>query len=265
MRNEKNLSKSIISFVNTWDEVIDIKTEEYNSKEEKRARLQEKNQRRADAEPDSAFAYIYSWLEVTTHGNIAPHRGRPYDGNKQGRLRHNAYPIAADICDYLCEHKPGNYTDPVSIINSVNRVLPRLVQDKYLNLAADRTYRPQTIEYYRKTELPKFVQYCPIAEKQFFSVSKSTYIIYFQSSELHNEIEYLKNYVGEKHCFDIFSVDTKVIILIKGKLEEARKTGTAIHDLIEKTYAQQEKMRNENLEALNNQLLPKIKLTKKDG
>lgn len=263
-RNERDLNKRIIQFVNTWDEVIDLKLEEYNSKEKKKSRLRENNKKRAEEDPTSPFAFIYTWLNVNSDGEIAPHESRPKDQNKKKHLRNKTYPIAADISDYFCQYMPGNYTDDDSVIRSVNRALPKLADDGFLRLAPDHTYRPQTIEYYRKMVFSNFVSYSNIGEKQFFSVSKSTYIIYFQANKLDNEIQFLKKYVGEKNLFDIVAVDTKLIILLKGKADEAEKTGIALRKLVENAYEEQERMRNKSHEILNNEPIVKMRLVNKE-
>ena len=262
------LADAIIDFVNTWDKVLEVKRDEFIKNKKFQAGIcdncpymQEKesitetaevndtniNENKTDSKEEvpakkgkeeeisPAFDFIYSWLEVDNNGEIKPHPARIYAQNKKPRYRHTKYPISADITDYLCFYKPGGYKDESSIKSSVGRILPELCMDAKIERIGD-TYRPVTIDYKRKKMIPELDDLSPIDERGCFSVSASTYIIYFTTNHLDNEIKFFERYVGKENLVDIFTHGNRIIILVKGNVGEAKVVGRALKKAVSEAY-----------------------------
>ena len=242
----KHLGDAIVDFVITWDAVLDEKLSENGKKRDIEAEKNnvEISNDEIDEPVSPAYDFINEWLTVDENGKLAPHFSKRYPKGKRPRKRTNIYPTAADIIDYLCEYMPGNYTDESAVENSVNRALPLMASKGRIEKNdEDKTYRPVTIEYKRKTMVSKLVTLGTIDERQFFSVSASTYIIFYTTNYLTKEIEFFKEYVGTEALVDVFAYDNKVIILVKGRKVETSKIGVAIRSAVEKAYIAQEENR----------------------
>lgn len=245
MANIRNLNDSIVEFVNTWNDVVVQKLQEFSTeKEEKKTILLEEKEKKANESP--MFAYIYDWLSVgeDENGNpcIKPHKAkkRPDMQYEPTKMRANTHPIGADISDYLCNNKPKGYHNDNSIVGNVNRALPKLVKAKKIE-KVNSSYYPTTIEYQRTTMSAELANLTAIDEKCFFSVSKSTYIVYFKETKpgFHKEIEFFKKFF-QKNFFDAFQRDNRLIILLRGKLDVCQTLGRLLKKTIEDAYNKQQ-------------------------
>lgn len=198
---------------------------------------QEKNKKAVADAPDSLFAYIYTWIEVDENGDgVKPHRAkmRPGEAWEPTKMRINEYPIAADIIDYLCNNPSIRYKTNESIKSSVGGVLPKLVKTGRI-MRIGNSYYPTTVEYKRKLVAPDLANFATLEENCFFSVSKNTFIIYFNATDLSKEKEFIKNYLG-KDCFEVFSYEGRLFVLLKGNNERCARVGVQLRKMVRDAY-----------------------------
>ena len=245
---KRNLKKQILEFVKVWNEVVELKIfERSEDNEEKRNKLQEKNSERAKKASENMFSYIYNWLEFTDDDGdelIKPHRAKSRGRVKEShKMRKNEYPIAADIVDYFCDYPTGEYNkeDEKSIENSVGRALEELVEDKLLE-KCDKMYYPIAKDGEKQMQSTYLDGFSNLNKNCFFSVSKSTYIIYFNALDLSREKEFFKNFYGED-CFDIFIHEHRLVILFKGNNEKCKRLGIRLRRTVRGAFARQEEHR----------------------
>jgi len=243
-KNIRNLKNQVINFVNTWHEVVELKVAEYEEDDpEEKIAKKKANEKRANENLKNPFGYIYNWLSLDEHGKFKSHSAkRTTTAGKKPRERCNVYPIGADISDYFCDNMPASYNDEASVVGSVNRILKE-IRNVEIELEQDGTYRPMTLEYRRTKIMPRLAEYSAIDDRKFFAVSINTYIIYYSTSKLEKEIDFFKEFIGEKALFDISIYDNKLVILIAGKSAECRKIGELLRTAVKRAYAVQEEKR----------------------
>ena len=137
--------------------------------------------------------------------------------------------------DYLWVCQADKYADVLSLKSLVGRLLPQLCKKAKIERNGF-TYRPVTIDYKRKMMIPDLDDLSPIDERRCFSVSASTYIIYFTTNRLDNEIKFFERYVGKENLVDIFTHGNRLIILVKGNITEAKAIGRALKKAVSEAY-----------------------------
>jgi hypothetical protein len=245
---KKDLKKKILEFISAWNEVVELKIFERDADtEERRKKIQESNLARIKTSEEDMFTYIYNWLEISEADSddpIKPHRAKSRRRSEESRkMRTNEYPIAADIVDYFCDYPSGNYgyEDLKSIENSVGRALSELHDDKKLEKCGSMYY-PIAKDGEKQMQATDLDGYSNLKKDCFFSVSKSTYIIYFDSNDLTREISFFEKFYGED-CFDIFAHKHRLIILFKGTNEKCKQLGIRLRRTVKSAYARQEEKR----------------------
>lgn len=243
----RNLSQLIVKFVEAWDKVIDIKILEFSEEDDtKRKELQDKNNENVEKSPNSPFSYIYKWLsaEKDEFGEviILPHMAKKHPNEKKEphKIRTNVYPIAADIVDYFCDNPCGRFTDEDSIDRSIRRLLPKLCKEKKIEKNGD-CYSPSSIESKRKAMTDELASLSSLEKDCFFSVSKSTYIIFFKDlrEDYIKEKEFIKKFL-DKNYFDSFSIENRLIVLLKGKQDVCKTLGILLRKTVKDAYAKQQ-------------------------
>lgn len=242
-RTTRNLSQLIVEFVEAWDEVIDAKFIEYSEEDDiKRKELQDKNIKKANKKPNSPFSYIYMWLsaEKDEAGEVVilPHKAKKHPNEKKEphKTRTNMYPVGADIVDYFCDNPCGRYKDESSIDHSIRRLLPKLCDDKKLEKRG-ASYYPSSIESKRKAMADELASLTSLEKDCFFSVSKSTYIIFFKvlKPDYKKEKEFMRKFL-DKNYFDSFSVENKIIVLLRGKQDDCKALGVLLRKTVRDAY-----------------------------
>lgn len=245
----RNLSQLIVEFVEAWDKVIDTKLIEYSEEDDtKRKELQDKNTKKVEEDPSSPFSYIYKWLNAEKDESgevvILPHmaKKRPFEAKEPHKIRTNIYPIGADIVDYFCDNPCGRFKEESSIDHSIRRLLPKLCDDKKLEKKGD-TYHPSSIEYQRKAMADELSSLTSLEKDCFFSVSKSTYIIFFKvlKTDYIKEKEFIKKFL-DKNYFDSFSVENRLIVLLKGKQDACKTLGVLLRKTVKDAYELQQEV-----------------------
>ena len=245
-KSKKNFKKEIVKFVNAWSEVLELKNFEHmEESEDKKIKMQERNKDNMGKNPNPMYAYIYNWLELSDDIEevLKPHRAKKRYNNEESRkLRENDHPIAADIVDYFCDYPTGKFDlNEKSIDGAVRRALSELVQDE-LVVKCDQMYFPVNVNGEKRMLATQLDGFSNLKKRCFFSVSKSTYIIYFNTTELSREKEFFKNFYGED-CFDVFTHENRLFILFKGNLEACKKSGIRLRETVRGAYARQEYLR----------------------
>ena len=129
---------------------------------------------------------------------------------------------------------------------------------KKLIFESDKTYRPMTLEYLRTSMIPTLAKHSSIEERCFFSVSSSTYVVYYTTEHLNGEITFFRKFIGEESLFDIFSFGTKIIVFLRGNVAECRELGKIIRKAVRQAYQMQIEEREKAEKAT-----AKISLTKR--
>ena len=239
----RNLNEMIVEFVNAWHDVVEKKLLECaESDSVKRNELEAENKKRAQSAPSSPFGFIYNWLEIGEDNEggfyVKPHiaQKRPMDAAEHTKMRKNEYPCGADICDYFCIHPTGSFKDDSSVVRSVYRALPQLLDDKKIE-EFDGCYYPSTIEYRRKAMASVLADLTQLKKDCFFAVSQTTFIVYFETAkpEFKSERKFFEDYL-EKDLQDIIVHENRMVILVKGKKENSKKIGLLLRKTVKDAY-----------------------------
>ena len=244
----RNLSESIVEFVKAWDDVVKAKLIEFATKDpDKKKVLEAKNQETVQSSPNTPFSYIYKWLEVGEdndgNGYIKPHKAkkRPGEIREPTKMRCNVYPCGADIADYFCDNPTGDFKDNSSIKSSVYRLLPELEELKKIK-KCNKGYLPTDIEHTRDTMAQDLADLTSLKKDCFFSVSKNTFIIHFETAKpgFKNEKAFFKKYL-DKDLYDMIAYENRLVIFLKGNTEKCTIVGTTLRKTVKDAYALQQK------------------------
>ena len=74
-------------------------------------------------------------------------------------------------------------------------------------------------------------------------------MVFYTTKHLEKEISFFKDFVGEQSLFDIFLYESRIVMLIKGNKEEAKKTGKTIRSAVREAYALQQQKQKEAAKA----------------
>ena len=242
---ERILKIRVLEFIRTWREVIIIKQEEISGFDEGRKKaLQKFNKSKADNEPQTAFGYIYNWITLTPDGKVEPHTAKTRfdDYSSKTKQRYNEYPVAADITDYICEIRSGNYkSSSASIDSSVRRTLSQLIKDKKIKKEG-LSYYP-VLEDELKSE-KTLSDMGPLNRDCFLEISHNTYVISYNVETVSDDIlNFYRNFF-DKNVFAIYSHKNLIYIHLNGDYDNCRKMGSNLHQVVNSAYLIQDKRRN---------------------